>query len=239
MLASMVLYALLGTLAGALTTVAGLGGGMVLLLALAALDSPHRALAVTAPALLLGNLHRLWRGRHALDRATALPLVLGALPGSLLGGLLASLLPAQAVGALMLAMTGLTVARRVGLSFTMPTRAGLPVGLLTGAISATSGGAAMLLAPFLRARGLTGQRYVCTTAAVAVALHVGRVIAYGATGMSDASTLRAGLLLALAIAAGNLLGDRLARGLGDDAQTWIQDGVMVVCTGLALAGVAG
>jgi hypothetical protein len=143
------------------------------------------------------------------------------------------------IGALMLAMTGLTVARRLGLSFSMPARAGLPVGFLTGAISATSGGAAMLLAPFLRARELSGRRYVATTAAVAVALHVGRVIAYGASGMSDASTLRAGLLLALAITTGNLLGDRLARGLGDDAQAWIQDGVMVVCTGLALAGVAG
>ena len=61
MLASWTLYVLLGVLAGALTTVAGLGGGMLLIYALAALGDPHVALAATAPALLVGNLHRLAR----------------------------------------------------------------------------------------------------------------------------------------------------------------------------------
>src|SRR5690349_10895588 len=86
MTASWTLYVSLGLLAGALTTVAGLGGGMLLLLALATLGEPHEALAVTAPALLVGNLHRLWMGRRELDRETALPLVAGALPGALVGG---------------------------------------------------------------------------------------------------------------------------------------------------------
>ena len=50
--------AALGTIAGILTTLAGQGGGLFLLLAIAALVGPHEALAITAPALLLGNLHR-------------------------------------------------------------------------------------------------------------------------------------------------------------------------------------
>lgn len=238
MLASWTLYVLLGVLAGALTTVAGLGGGMLLLLALAALGDPHEALAVTAPALLVGNLHRLWIGRRHLDRETALPLVATAFPGALIGGGLAALLPAWALAALMLAMTGLALAQSFGLRLRLPARAGLPVGLLTGAITATSGGAAMLLAPFLRARGLLGPRYVATTAATAIAIHAARVLSYGVTGMSDAGTLRTGLLLAAAIAVGNNLGERLGGRMGEATQTRLQDGVMVVCCALALLGVA-
>ena len=50
--------ALLGILAGILTTLAGLGGGMLLVLALSLTSSPVTELAATAPALSLGNLHR-------------------------------------------------------------------------------------------------------------------------------------------------------------------------------------
>lgn len=239
MLASVAIYVLLGLLAGALTTVAGLGGGMLLLLVLAAIDDPHAALAATAPALLLGNLHRVWRGRAALDRVTAAPLALGALPGALLGGGLVSLLPPVAVSALMLGSTGLALGRRFGLRLSLPASAGLPVGLITGALTATSGGAAVLLAPFLRARSLGGPRYAATTAAVAVAIHAARVGVYGWTGMADGRALLVGGLLALAIAAGNLLGDRLAARLGEPAQDRIQDGVMALCTALALLGATG
>ena len=81
---------ILGFLAGGLTTVAGMGGGVMLVLALSLVASPVEALAITSPALLIGNLHRVAVGRRAIDRAVARPFVLGALPGSLLGGLLSS-----------------------------------------------------------------------------------------------------------------------------------------------------
>ena len=76
---------LLGVLSGVLTTLAGLGGGMLLLLAIALLSSPQTALAVTAPALLLSNLHRAWVYRAHIARPVAVPFALGALPGSVLG----------------------------------------------------------------------------------------------------------------------------------------------------------
>ena len=83
----------LGVLAGGLTTVAGMGGGVMLVLALSLVASPVEALAITSPALLVGNLHRVAVGRRAIDRAVARPFVLGALPGSLLGGLVAVAVP--------------------------------------------------------------------------------------------------------------------------------------------------
>ncbi len=233
----LLLYVCLGILAGALTTVAGLGGGMLLLLALATLGDPHRALAATAPALLIGNLHRVLAGRREVDWETARPLLLGAFPGALLGGVVVASIPDRVVALLMLAMTALALGRRFGLKLALPAKAGLPVGLITGALTATSGGAAVLLAPFLRARELSGRAYVVTTAITAVAIHLARVMSYGVNGMSDRSTLALGGLLALSIAVGNVAGDRLARRLAESTQTRIQDGVMVLCTALALVGV--
>lgn len=237
MLASLALYVFLGALAGALTTIAGLGGGMLLLLALAALGDPHHALAATAPALLLGNLHRVAIGHRKIAWEVAKPLALSAFPGALLGGALVAAIPEGLVAVLMLAMTGLALARSFGLQVEVPAGAALPVGFFSGALTATSGGAAILLAPFLRARALSPQAAVATTAITAATIHLARVLSYGATGMSDRDTLALGGLLAVSISLGNLLGDRLARRLGERAQGRIQDIVMVVCTGLAVLGV--
>lgn len=231
-------YAVLGVLAGILTTVAGLGGGLFLLLALASLGDPAGALAVTAPALLLGNLHRLWRGREHLDQGLARPLMAGALPGSLVGGALAVAVPSWVLSAAMVITSSLALARSVGLRIPIPAKAAVPMGFFTGVVTATSGGAALIVSPFLRARGLSGPRFVATSAATAIALHAGRLVAYGAGGLATPHTLGVGLGLALAIGVGNRLGEKLARQMGERVQVRVQDVVTVVCVGLALLGVA-
>ena len=76
---------LLGLLAGLLTTVAGMGGGLFLIVALGVTRGPHVALALSAPALLLANLHRAWLFRAHLDRGVASRLAAGAIPGAILG----------------------------------------------------------------------------------------------------------------------------------------------------------
>jgi len=110
------------------------------------------------------------------------------------------------------------------------------MGLLCGVVIATSGGAGVLVGPFLLARGLTGTTYVATAASIAAAMHAGRLVAYGLGGATDTSTLLGGLGLAVAIAAGNLLGDRLRRRLAEGQQGRVQHGVMALCVGLAVVG---
>ena len=53
----MVFALVLGVLAGLITTVAGMGGGLVLMLGLATIFDPMVALAATGPGLLVGNMH--------------------------------------------------------------------------------------------------------------------------------------------------------------------------------------
>jgi uncharacterized protein len=230
---------LMGVVAGVVTTVAGMGGGMLLLLGLAALTDPLSALAVTAPALLVGNLHRVWLYRAKLSRPTAKALALGALPGAVVGGLAATQLPEMVLQTAMLLLAGLAVARAMGwLKWSPPAVATLPMGFVTGGITATSGGAGVLLGPFLLARGLVGPAYVGTMAVGAVAMHTGRLAAYGLGGIVDRRVILQGLGLALAIMVGNLAGDRLRLLLGEVGQKRVQLTVLVTLAALAVGGVA-
>jgi uncharacterized membrane protein YfcA len=224
----------LGLLAGALTTVAGVGGGVLLTLALSVAADPHTALAVVAPALLLGNLHRLWMLRASVERPTALAVGAPALVGAIVGGAVTAALPPTAIRVLMLAIAGLAVLRELGwLGGTVPRAWLVPAGVLVGFVTATSGGGGLLLAPLLLATGLKGVAFVGTGAAVAASIHVGRIGAYGAAGLIGAELVPTLVGLSIAILAGNLLGTVVRRRISErtaDRITWT-----TLATGIALA----
>src|SRR5690242_12815639 len=95
----------LGIMAGVLTTIAGQGGGLFLLLASSVIVGPHAALAITSPALLFGNLHRAILYRRFVDRRVAVPMTLGAVPGAVGGGLLAGAMPPWLLNVLLVLLT--------------------------------------------------------------------------------------------------------------------------------------
>lgn len=229
---------LLGLLAGILTTVAGMGGGILLLAALSLLRDPREALAITAPALFVGNLHRAVLFRHKIDRKVALPFSLGALPGSLVGALLVVALPLWVLKVLLVVMVGLALGRSLGWwRWTPSSRVIVPAAAGVGLVSATAGGAGLLLSPLLMSTGLTGDAYIATVALCAVALHLGRIVGYGAGGMLTAQTLSLGAGLTVAILAGNLVGARIRKRLPSSASVPIELTVLVVSAALCLAGV--
>lgn len=229
----------LGVLAGILTTIAGLGGGILLQVALSLALGPRDALAITAPALLVGNLHRALLYRASIDRGVARSFVLGALPGSVVGGLAAVVLPAWVMQGLLVTMAALAVSRHFGWWRWRPPAAVMtPVAAGIGAVSATSGGAGLLVSPLMLSAGLTGERYVSTVAVGAVAMHVGRFAAYSAGGMVSGRTLGLAAALTAAILVGNTLGARLRAHIPPAAAPRIELGVLGVATALALAGVA-
>lgn len=228
--------ALLGVMAGVTTTVAGMGGGTLLVLSLAALGDPLNALVVTSPALLLGNAHRLWQERAHVHWETALRVAPWAVGGALLGGFVAVGLPPLVLSILMLAMASLAAARLLGLRWRPPTASVGPFAALAGGVSATTGGGGMLMGPFLLARGLRGVEYIATGAAAAIAIHVGRNLAYGLGGAAALSDYGRALLIALSIAAGNQLGRALRRSLSEGWLERLQHGVMLGCVALGIWG---
>lgn len=238
---TLLLVAALGLLAGSITTVAGMGGGVMLLAALSLLFDPHTALAWTAPALLLGNAHRAWLYRTSVHWPTVGAVSLGTVPAALAGGFLAVALPPTAVALAIVTIGLLGLARALGWLSWRPTVAQtVPLGAVGGLLTAAGGGGAgVIVGPVLLARGLIGLPYVATMAWTAVFLHASRLLAYGLGGLAGGDELLAGLLLAGTITAGNLLGDRLRRRLGEGLQGRVQVGALGLSVLVAVVGVVG
>jgi len=234
-----VVVALLGLLAGAVTTLAGMGGGLVLTLALAALIDPRSALAIASVALLVGNIHRARLYREHLQWPIALRFVAGGFPGALVGGLLAAGLPDAALHGAMLVLAGLASAKvLLGWRWTAPRGALIPGGAAAGFVTGTSGGGGLIAGPLLLASGLSGRAYVGTGAVGAATIHIARLGGYGAGGLLGRDLLVAGAVCAVAIAAGNLLGDRIRGVLPDGVTPRLEVGAVVGALGLAIAGIA-
>lgn len=227
----------LGTLAGALTTVAGLGGGLVLLISLSLLVDPLWALAVTTPALLIGNLHRSWVFRDRVEWPLVRAFAIGAVPGAALGGLAAVAVPLGVVNALMLLITLLSLARALGkLELAAPRRAFGPAGFVIGGLTGSAGGAAVLTAPLFLSAGLVGETYSGTIAAAAVAMHLGRIAGYGAGGLLTRELWLWAALLSAAVVLGNAVGRRVRRFTERLPAGLIEHVTLVLCTLLAVAG---
>lgn len=227
----------LGVFAGIITTVAGMGGGMLLLLTLAALHDPRYALAATAPALLVGNAHRFLLFRRHIDPRAAFSLAAGAFPGSALGGLLAVAVPRDVLHWLMLITAALAIWRAIGgAKIALPARWLSLVGFITGVLCATSGGAGFLIAPALLATGMVGETFLATAACGAVAMHLGRILGYGAGGMMTDEVWMHAVVLAIAITAGNMLGRRVRDALAGRLDGKLEYAALTACLVLAIAG---
>lgn len=224
-----------GVVAGALTTVAAMGGGIFLVAVLSAVLGPHVALASTAPALLVGNLHRAWSFRAFLDRDVARAFFIGAVPGAALGGALSAELPAAVLAWSIVLVTAFALGRTAGL-FEIRVRPVMwsPFAFGAGAVAATSG-AGIIVAPALVAGGLSGEALVATSAAAAVLMHVGRVLGYGVGGLMGEAALGASVVLAAAILVGNVIGRRLRDRLGPERCTQITRVTLGVSLVAALA----
>lgn len=235
----MLILAVVAVLAGALTTISGFGGGILLLLAVAALEGAKPALAATALALLVANVHRIWLYRRDIGAHVTVPLLVGLVPGSLAGALIAASIPEWLVHAVMLGVVGLSLARVwLGWEWRPGRRTLRASGLVVGVLAGSAGGAGFLIGPLVLAAGLTGRRYLGTVAVSAVAMHVARIVGYGAGGLVTEDVAWIAALLAPALLVGNLVGDRLRNRIPDVWHARIEIAAPVVCVALAIGGVA-
>ena len=229
----------LGIVAGVLTTVAGMGGGLLLVAVVGLLRGPHEALAITTPALMLSNLQRTWMYRASVDTRAALTVASGAIPGAFVGGLLLPRLPAALVTALLLTTTVLALLRSQGVvNLRVGKRAMFAAGIAIGALSASSGGAGFLIAPLLMSSGLRGLAYVATVSCCAVALHLGRLLGYGMSGLMHVELLPSIAVLLAGLLLGNLAANRARSSLPNGLSPKLELAALATTAIFSLVGVA-
>lgn len=235
----MTLLVLLAVFAGALTTISGFGGGILLVVAVTAVAGAKPALAATAIALLVANVHRIWLYRGSLERRVTAPLLAGLIPGALAGALAAAWIPALLVQLVMLGVVALSIARAwLGWTWRPGARTLTASGWVVGALAGAAGGAGFLIGPVVLAAGLVGTAYLGTIAVSAVAMHVARIVGYGAGGLVTTDVLAMAAALVPALLVGNLIGNRLRDFIPERTQRAIELGAPVVCVVLALVGLA-
>ena len=223
-------------LAGVVTTLAGMGGGTLLVLVVAWWSGdPLQALSATSLGLLAGNAHRTWMYRRSLHWRTVAPFALGAFPAAVFAGWLVISLPTAWLKLLIAAFAAVAVAGVVlGWRIRPRPQAAVATGAVVGSVSATTGGGGILAGPFFLATGLTGESYIVTAAVGAVAVHVGRLIGYGGGGAINAEVLWLGLGFGVAIPVGNLIGKRLRPFLSKAGTARLEQGVAALLAALAL-----
>jgi len=202
----------LALVAGVLSAVTGFGGAAILLPALVALLGPRNAVVALTIAQLCGNLSRVWFNRAELNWRVVRWFALGAVPASIIGGLLFAAAPlrllAAVLGAALICMViGRHLMRRGYPKLGRRGFAGLGAG--TGMISALAGTAGPIAAPFFLGYGLVRGAYIGTEAATAVIMHLVKSIVYGTANVMATQTVGVGVFVGLVLLAGAYIGKRL------------------------------
>ncbi|MEN8721109.1 MAG: sulfite exporter TauE/SafE family protein [Oceanococcaceae bacterium] len=197
--------------AAAVSAVAGIGGGTILIAVLLALGlAPLPALALHAAVQLVSNLSRAVAYRRDIDWRHGGLCVLVALPLPFIVTPWLVALPAaglQVALALFVLLSLLPAPARVA-------RIGLPArmiwgGVLKGALGPVVGASGLLLAPFFYSAHWRKEQTVATLAMVQAAGHTVKGIAYLLAGVSLGEAAAWFPPLALGVIAGTLLGRRL------------------------------
>lgn len=213
-----------GVAAGSLTTIAGLGGGILLVAALSLFWTPAMVLATTSPALFVGNASRAVLLRDAIAWPVVGRFALAGVPTAFLASLAAVRLSADLVQGVIAVLVLAFVVHEVwpGAAAVHEAAAGSPwlataAGAIAGTVCGLAGGAGFLATPLLERLGLRPVALVATGAMAMALVHLVKAIGFGMAEVLTPEALPAAAALAVGVVAGNALGARVLRRLSREA----------------------
>jgi uncharacterized membrane protein YfcA len=223
-----------------LSSVAGFGGGVLLLPVFTALFGLRFAVPMLTLTQLSSNGGRLWFNRRDVRRPLVGWFAAGAVPFAVAGGVLLAHAPLsplkRALGVFLIAVV---IWRRFRPDPGKP-RDGtfVAVGAASGFGSALLGSVGPLTAPFFLAYGLTRAAYIGTEAAAALTMHLTKLAVYGAGDLLTGRVLLYGAALTPATVAGAWAGRKIVGRVGDRAFVLLVEGGLVVAGALFLFGLS-
>lgn len=203
-----------------LSAMAGLGGGIILLVVIAQFFVPALAIPIHGGIQLVSNGSRAAILRRDIAwRSVGLSALL-LLPASMVGVLLATSVPAAAtrfaIGAFVL-----VVAWRPGLlkrknADGLSDRALIGVGALSGFLNTTVGASGPVTSPFFKAVTATHTAFVATAAAAQVLAHSSKIIAFTLDDFAIGEHVVVIAVGAIGVTVGSWIGTRLLGRVGED-----------------------
>lgn len=202
-----------------LSAVAGLGGGVILLVVIAQFVAPTTAIPIQGAIQLASNSSRAW----FLRADVAWPPVgwssILLLPSSLVGVAVATSLPEDAIR-VVLAVFVLVLAWRPSVlkwrgGTDLPRSALVGVGGLSGFTNTTVGASGPITSPFFKAVTATHVAFVATAAVTQVLAHAAKLIAFTADGWEITEHLGVIAIGIVGVIIGSRIGTRLVGRLSE------------------------
>lgn len=218
-----------------LSAIAGLGGGVILLMVIAQFVAPTVAIPIQGAIQLASNSSRAWFLRHDVAWGPVGWSSILLLPASLLGVAIATSLPDDAIR-VVLALFVLVLAWRPSVlrwrgGRDLPPPALIAVGGASGLINTTVGASGPVTSPFYKAVTATHASFVATAAVTQVFAHLSKLIAFAADGWSFREHLGVIAVGVLGVVVGSRIGTRL---MGRFSEERLSQLFKVVLTALAL-----
>ena len=228
---------LAGVMAGGLTTIAGLGGGILLIAGLSLFWAPATVLAMTAPALFVGNASRVALLRREVDWTMVGRFAITAGPTALLASYVAVHAPAGLLKVGIALLLLVFVAQEVWKGQSPPVARldgrgqawlAATAGAVSGTVSGLTGGAGFIATPFLHRMGLGPKALVATSAACMALVHLSKGVGFSLNLSLTPAMWPAALALSVGVVAGNSLGSRLLDRLSERRFRQLLLGALVV-----------
>lgn len=216
---SLTLLALVGLLTSAMSVVAGIGGGAVLIAVLLMFFPPAQAIPFHGMVQLVGNISRI----VILRRHIAWPIVWRVAvlvpAGAALGLRLFQGLPPRAIETAIgvFVLLSLLGGERLRLfkERDMPLWGFFPVGLVLGAAAVTVAVVALFAAPFMMRKDMSRQGVIVTMGTLAGLGHTAKVVGFGALGFHPLQFWQPFLVMMPAVVLGTVLGERVLRRMSE------------------------
>lgn len=242
----LVVVGFVALLTSVLSAVAGLGGGVILLLVIAQFVAPTTAIPIQGAIQLVSNGSRAL----LLRRLIAWPVVgwssLLLLPGSMVGVAIATSVPEDVVRVVLAAFVLVLAWRPQWVKLSPASSVAvhgepddaatrrpmlIALGAATGLLNTTVGASGPVTSPFFKAVTATHVAFVATAAATQVAAHAAKLIAFTTGGWNVADHIDVIAVGIVGVVTGSWIGTRL---LGRISTTHLDVVFKVVLTALAI-----
>ncbi len=218
-----------------LSAMAGLGGGVILLVVIAQFFVPTVAIPIHGGIQLVSNGSRAVILRQQVSWRPVWWSVLPLFPASVLGVVVATAMP-EAVIQLAIGVFVLLVAWRPSLlkwrgQGQLPDRALVVVGAVSGFLNTTVGASGPVTSPFFKAVTASHVAFVATAAVAQVFAHLSKIVAYTLDDFVVTDHLDVVAVGAVGVTAGSMLGTRMLNRVSEERLNLL---FKVVLTALAV-----